>query len=335
VGNDKRTPPVSVITWQRHAGRAEEMAQALGGTAVHVYFPGLTSGTAPNLVRFGLSAIVTAGHLLTRRPAAVIVTNPPVVPGLIATAYGALSGRPVVLDSHPTSFGAKGHGLSRRLLPLHRWMARRASAVMVTTDRWVREVESWGGRGLVVHEAPPRWQVAARKPGPDRRPRVLFVCVFGQDEPVEVVVDAARGLSDIDVHITGDTRRCPPEVAAGLPPNVQLTGFLGPEDYRSAVEEADVLLVLTTEPTSVVRAGYEAVYARRSLVVSDTPVLREVFPEAVHTPNTPGGVSAALRTALLRAEDPARLTTALDVQRSRWENQLAALKAAVAPKPAS
>ncbi len=330
----RRGSPVSVITWQRHAGRAQEMASALGGTAVHVYFPGLSLGVARNLTRYGLSALTTAAHLAGRRPRAVVVTNPPIVPGLIATVYGRLSGRPVVLDSHPTSFGAKDHAMSRRLLPIHRAMARRASAVMVTTEHWVRVVEGWGGRGIVVHEAPPSWEVSRRHDSGGRRPRVLFVGVFGSDEPVDVVWAAARRLPDVDVHVTGDPGRCPPDLLASLPPNVVLTGFLGLEDYRQAVEDADVLLVLTTEPTSVVRAGYEAVYARRALVVSDTPVLRDVFPAAVHTPNTPDGVAAALTQALSHA-DPAQIETAHDLQQARWREQLALLRQAVTARRGS
>ena len=321
-------PAVSVITWQRHAGRAEEIAAALGGRAVHVHQHRL-SGSAPRtLLRYALSAAVTAGHLALRRPQGVIVTNPPVVPGVLATAYGALTGRPVVLDSHPASFGAKDNAVARRLLPVHRAMARRAAAVMVTTQTWVREVDGWGGHGLVVHEAPPRWRVRPWRPS-GSRPRVLFVGVFGGDEPVDVVFEAARLLPGVDVHVTGDPRRCPPHLRASLPANVRLVGFLGPDDYRSAVEEADALLVLTTEPTSVVRAGYEAVYARRALVVSDTPVLREVFPLAEHTANTSEGVAAALARAVEAAPDGERLTSALELQEQRWAGQLAALRTAL------
>lgn len=320
--------PLAYITWQRHAGRASEIAAELGGVPVHVHLPRLTTGTARNLLRYALSTALTAGHLVRHRPQAVIATNPPFVPGLLATAYGAVTGRPVVLDSHPTSFGAKDHAASRRLLPVHRAMARRAAAVMVTTQEWVRVVEGWGGHGLVVHEAPPRWTVAPWRPS-GGRPRVLFVGVFASDEPVDVVVAAARAMPDVDVHITGDARRCPPELAAALPPNAVLTGFLGPEDYRRAVEDADALLVLTTEPTSVVRAGYEAVYAQRALVVSDTPVLREVFPDAEHTPNTPEGVVAAVRRALAVGGDAPRLAAALERQRARWEAQLGALRTAL------
>ncbi|MGY1745190.1 glycosyltransferase [Blastococcus sp. SYSU D00695] len=318
----------SVITWQRHAGRAEEMAAALDGRVVHIHPGGLRGSVPRTLARYALSAVLTLAHLLRVRPHAVVVTNPPIVPGLIVTAYAWLARRVFVLDSHPTSFGAKDHAVSQRLLPLHRAMARRAAAVMVTTDSWADVVDEWGGHGLVVHEAPPTLAVPPREPH-ERRPQVLYVGVFGDDEPVEVVFDAARLLPDVDVAVTGDAARCPAHLLADRSSNVHLTGFLGPEAYRDAMAAADVVVVLTTEPTSVVRAGYEAVYARRALVLTDTAALRQYFPQAVFTENEGASLAAAVRSAVAMAGDRARADAAHATQTARWEQQRAALRSAL------
>jgi glycosyltransferase involved in cell wall biosynthesis len=317
---------ISVITWQRHGGRAEELSAALGGRTCHVHPSALTGGTLRTLLRYVVSSLMSVAHLARHRPVAVIVTNPPVVPGLLVLCYALLTGRRYVLDSHPVAFGAKDHALARRLLPVHRLLARRAAAVMVTTEQWVETVNSWGGRGLVVHEAPPGWSVGDRKPA--ERPHILFVGVFGSDEPVDMVFEAARRMPDVDFSVTGDLRRCPAELLGSAPSNLRLTGFLGPEDYRAALEAADVVLVLTTEPTSVVRAGYEAVYARRALVVTGTPVLRQVFPSAFHTENEPSSIVSAVRSALAAADETARLDDAWSIQMTRWDQQLASLQAA-------
>lgn len=45
------------------------------------------------------------------------------------------------------------------------------------------------------------------------------------------------------------------------------------------------------------RAAYEAVYAERPLVVSDWPILRELFPMAVHAAHTVEGLAEAILTA--------------------------------------
>lgn len=321
--------PFVHVTWQRHGGRAEEMSHALGGRALHVH-PKVLGARRWVLLRYLASCLLTLAGLLRHRPRSVAVTNPPVVPGLVVAAYGALTRTPYLLDSHTSSFGVKGNAMARRSLGVHRWLARRSAAVMVTTRSWVEEVERWGARGIVVHEAPPAWTVAQRPPAHDR-PRVLFVGIFSEDEPVEEVVAAARELPDVDVAITGPLDRCPPELRASAPTTVSFVGFLGPEDYRRQLEESDVVLALTTEPTSVMRAAYEGVYARRAVVVSDWPNLREVFPLARHAANRGPDLAAAVRAAL--AEDPAqrseRAGRARELQLERWQQQVTAMRTAL------
>lgn len=321
-------PPVLHVTWQRHAGRAEEISAALGGRALHVH-PRALPGRAGTLVRYAQSLVLTAAGLARLRPRATIVTNPPVFPAVVVAAYAALTRTPFLLDSHTSSFGVKGNTVARRLLGVHRWLARRSNGVMVTTQSWVREVESWGARGLVVHEAPPPWTVSPQPPGGPQR--VLFVGVFADDEPVEAVVAAAALLPGVQVAVTGDLAKCPAGLVAAAPPNVEFVGFLDQSGYRAEVERADVLLALTTEPTSIMRAGYEAVYARRRLVVSDWPALREVFPHAWFTSHDPQALAAALRDALSEPAAAQRLDRALAEQASRWRGQLETLRGALAP----
>lgn len=325
-------PPVVHVTWQRHAGRAEEIAHALGGRPVHVFYPALTKGPLVPL-RYLVSVVATAGHLVRLRPRAAVVTNPPVFPGLVVAAYCAVAHVPFLLDNHTGGFGVKGNVVSRRLLGVTRWLARRSAGVMVTVEDYVRLVEGWGARGIVVHEAPPRRRIDTPAPRGER-PRVLFVGVFARDEPVAEVVGAARLMPEVDVAITGDVARCPAELLADLPDNVQLTGFLNLDDYAAELARADVVLALTTEPTSVMRAAYEAVYAQRALVVTDWPALREVFPYAHVGPNEAAGLATAIRAAISE-HDPSVLGAALGEQQARWEGQLASMRAALGGRPST
>ncbi len=173
--------------------------------------------------------------------------------------------------------------------------------------------------------------VATTRP-PRARPIVLFVGVFADDEPVADVVEAARQLLDVaDVHITGDSGRAPDGLLEQAPANVQFVGFLEPVAYRRALADADVVLALTTEPSSMIRAAYEAIYAERPLVVSDWPALREAFPYAVHVAGDANGIAVGLRAALeqlprLRADAIA----ARAQQDQRWAAQVARLREAIA-----
>lgn len=322
---DARRPPVAFVAWSPVGGRSREIAAALGGEARTIYGQG-RFGKLSVIVRYLRSGVQTARYLRRRRPLAVIATNPPLLPGLIAWAYGRRSGARIALDSHPGGFGLQGDRVSAALQPLHVWLARRVTATLVTDGRLAERVESWGGEAEIVHEAPIEWhgQPRARL---RERPRVLFVCIFQRDEPVAEVIEAARLVPELDVDVTGDLDRCPSGLRERAPDNVRFTGFLSGQRYESAVLDADVVLALTTEPSSVMRAGYEAVYARRPLAVSGWPASRELFPHAVHVDNHAAGIAAGLRRAVAEHERlVAAAPAALALQQRRWERQLAALR---------
>jgi glycosyltransferase involved in cell wall biosynthesis len=323
-----RRPPVAVIAWGPHAGRSAEMAAALGGESRCFFDFGIVDRRVVPL-RYILSALRTVGFLARRRPASVVATNPPVVPGLIAWLYGRMTGGRVILDSHPSSFDPHAHRELACQLPVHRWLTRRVAATLVTVPELERTVRDWGGTPIVFHEVDPGWRLArAQRPGP--RPRILSINSFNVDEPVPALLAAARLLEDCDLTIAGDVRRCPAELQAGAPANVRFAGYLRGDRYRAAFEEADVVVALSTRPQSVGRVLHEAVWARRPIVMSDWPATRDLFSEAVHVGNDPASIAAGVRDALARHGD---LVDAADLalarQRARADGQLAALSAAL------
>ena|GEM_PF-580119 len=320
------------LAWTPISGRSAEIAAALGGEAYCDFDRRLTRRWLVPL-RYALSAVRTVRYLARTRPTGLIVTNPPLLPGLLGYWWAKRHGVPIVLDTHPGGFGAQGDRVSERLQAPHRWLASRVDASMVTDEHWVALLESWGGRGIIVHEAPPTWTVEPAGPITGR-PRILFVGTFGGDEPIDVLFAAARLVPALDLHVTGDPRRCPAALRDDVPENVTLTGFLQQDAFSAAVEDADVIVTLSTEPTSVMRAAYEAIYAGRPLVLSDWPGLRRLFPSAVRVANEPAALAQGLERAvaerdqLLAASEEARAA-----QLERWSSQLATLRSVLQPAP--
>jgi GT2 family glycosyltransferase len=325
-------PAVAFVAWSSRGERGREIAATLGGESRAYAWPD-GGGPAGAAARYAVGTVRTLAYCARRRPEAVIVTSPPVFAPLAAYAYTRATGAALVLDSHPAAFGAKDDLRWRLLLPLQRWLSRRAALSLVTVDELAERVRAWGGDATPLHEAPPLWTVDPPRPlAAGARPRVLAVTVFAGDEPIAELLDAARRTPELDVHVTGDPDRCPPGLRAGASANVTFTGYLDRAAYRDAVADADVMLVLTTAATSVVRGGCEAVYTRRPLVVSDTRALRDAFPHAVHVATAPEAVAAGLRAAVARHGDLiAAADAALTEQRARWDAQLDALRAAIAP----
>lgn len=319
-----RKARVAFVAWTSAPERAREIAAALGGEAFCHYPLGHVKAVAP--LRYVVSGVLTCWFLARRRPQAVIVTNPPIFPALIVLTYARVTRKPMLLDSHPGGFGLQGDRLSARMQPVVRWVSRRAQATLVTEESLKARVEEWGGHGQIVHEAPPEWD---RPPSSARGaiPEVLFVCTFSPDEPVEVLVEAARALPDIAFKVTGDLRKAPPGLVGAAPPNVKFVGFLRGQDYTAALASGDLIVVLTTEPTSIVKAGYEAVYAERPLLLSDWPASREAFPHAAFAANRSPGLASAIRAALVEQESMhAQAAAARERQELRWAQQRQALE---------
>jgi hypothetical protein len=270
------------------------------------------------------------GYLARRRPRAVIVTNPPIFPALLAVTYGRIARAPIVLDSHPAAFGRNGSRVGKMFSRFHAGLAKRAVATLVPADDLLQEVESWGARAEVVHEAPPTWH-AATAPPLDGRPRVLLVGILAPDEPLDHAVAAAGHMPEIDLFVTGDIRKVPEQLRSSAPENVSFVGFLEREDYRRSVEDADIILVLSDNPTAVMRAANEAVYAHRPLVVSDSEYRRVLFPHAVFVENDAESIASGVREALERhAELVASAPDAARVQHERWSRQLETLERLIA-----
>lgn len=316
---------MAFLAWSAVGGRSADISRALGGQSLCVY-PRSLRGEALVPLRYGFSAVASAAYLLRKRPRSVIATAPPVFPGLIALLYGWAWHVPVVLDSHPGAFGLMGDRHSARLGSIHRWLLRRARSTLVTTPELASVVDSAGGSPVIVHEAPPPWDPSPGEPLRGR-PQVLFVGTFGGDEPADQVVSAARLVPEMDIRVTGDVQKCPPGLLDSPPPNVTFVGYLGLDSYRAALERSHLVMALSTESNSVMRAAYEAVYTRRPVVVSDWPALRELFPHAVHVDNDAHSIAAGLRAAVARhAELLVAAPAAHRLQADRWDDQLRRLR---------
>ena len=291
--------PVVVCGRPQNLARARELAAALGGEAT----------AAP-----------------WRRPLTGgpwIVTVPPTELALAAVR------RPTVLDVHTGAFGLKGDARSANRLWLLRRCVARADATMVCSAPLAEQVEAWGGRPLVVHEAPPLETVP---PAGEVRaePRVLVPGYFSHDEPIAEAVGALRLLPGVVFDLCGSTARLPEQVLQDAPGEARFHGRVEQEAYVAAIAGADVVLALTSQPESVMRVACEAVWHGRPLVISDWPINRALFPHAVHVANDAPAIAAGVNEALVRhAELRAAAADARAAQLARWHEQRQALAAAL------
>jgi hypothetical protein len=324
-------PDISFIAWVREESRSRSLADGLGGEAQTFFDLQIHSRPLVPL-RYLISAVRTVLYLARHRPRAVAIQSPPQPAAALVWLWARLARVPLVLDTHPANFETSG--IHHRMQPLLRAVVPGAACCIVTTDRLGDEIRRWGGRPVVVHEAPMPWRSRAqlRPHGPARR--VLFICTFAPDEPLAPVLGAAAQLPDIEFQITGDLRRLASDVQRQAPPNVTWTGYLALEDYVTALGEADVVLTLTERTDSVPRSAFEAVDALRPVVLTDRDHMRPLFPDAVWVQNTAQSIAHGIGDALARCDELGdRAPAARALQGERWELQLAELRALITAEP--
>ena len=296
-----RPGPAIWISWERHR-RSRELARAL---SVPLYE--IVSRRGGGLRSIDCSLRTTA-LLLRLRPSLVFVQNPSVVLAALASFLKPVVGYTLVVDRHSNfDFSNTRHGLFNFL---SNYGIRRADLTIVTNDAIQRLVEEKGGRALVLQDLLPH--LAARNEAPRGGPhRVVYVCSFSPDEPVEEVLEAARLLDEnVHVYVTGRVPGTFQTLARRAPATITFTGFLPEDDYVDLLGSSDIVVALTKREHTLLCGAYEGVSLRKPLVLSNQEALRSYFRKGVVlTENTPEAIATAIRAAV---EERARLSAELD-----------------------
>jgi glycosyltransferase involved in cell wall biosynthesis len=309
----------AIIFWGPHSRHAVDIAEHLGGTLHLVHVNGMSwrrfSFLAP--LKYLLQTLQTWAILLRRRPAAVYVIITPTFAALAVYLYSLLTGVPFVMSVH-------GHSLTSRkwawTIPLQKFLARRALKTVVNEPEYARIFSGWGARVVVLERCPIRRapvRVVAPQPG---RFLVTMVSIFAVDEPVDLVVEAARQLPEVEFAILGDPQRAAPGLVEGAPANVRFPGYLSGDEYWDLLRSSNAVLTLTSEPLSLVSGGVESMALGRPTIVSRQETLVEYFTKgAVFIDHTVESVVSGVTEARAREEQlTAEIRQLADEKQRRW-----------------
>jgi glycosyltransferase involved in cell wall biosynthesis len=294
--------------------RSETLADRLGYDVELLARPGFRNPVTAVLT-YPLLAFWTIRLLIRRRPSSLVIVAPPVVAPLVAVPTARLLGARVALDVH-----------SGALLD-HRWrwsigllaVLARVGVAVVTLPRLAALLERHGVATAVIPDPVPTLTADPHAVGPapgDDLPHVTAVCGWGDDEPIENLVEAARG-QPWRLAVTGRPRR---EISH--PANVTMTGFLAGRAYVNALASSAAIVVLTTREDTLLSGAWEALALARPLVLSDTVALRDTFGDGpVYVDASPGSIARGIAQVLA---DPEAATRSRQLaERFRAENDAA------------
>lgn len=317
---------IAAIFWGPHSQHTEDIAHHIGATAHMVNYLEFSwrrySFLAP--IKYLLQNLKTWAILLNDRPSAVYVIIPPPFAGLSVAIYCWLMRIPYVVDVHGHSLTSKKWGWT---VPLQRFLAKRALATVIDQKMYDQAFSRWGARTVVLERSPnnipQRWLNAPA----DQQFNVTVVSVFASDEPLDVVLAAARQLPDVHFHITGDPQRAAPAFIASAPPNVHFTGYLRGDQYWQRMAGSRAIMTLTTEPYSLVSGGVESMSLHKPTILSRQPVLEDYFTKGTaFVEHTAESIAAAVRQ--IQADEPrfkAEIAELATEKQKRWLHELRSL----------
>lgn len=245
--------------------------------------------------KYAVQAMRTLRILTRDRPGVVLVQSPPSLAVMVVALYCARTGSSYIVDAHSDAMQSPYWTRPRWLVRL---LARRATATIVTNDRFAERVRAWGARAVLVPDVPTTFP-GARVKLHDGAPTVAVVASFDADEPLERIVEAAARMRAVRFDVTGDPARGAGRLPDPLPDNVRCTGYLPDEDYYTLLRSADAVMCLTTRDDTMQRGACEALSLGTPVITSRWPLLQRYFSEGtVHVDATTNGIAAGVEEML-------------------------------------
>ena len=264
------------LSWENHR-RSREMARALD-----IPFRVIDTSKGPfwRILYPAVPLIRSFFILLTIDARTVVVQNPSLLLTTLACLIKPIRRYYLVQDLHSYFSWDLPPGLRTMVYKaLSRFCLRRADLTIGTNEPLKNVIEGMGARGYVLQDPIPAFAPMNGHTPSDER-RIVFICTYADDEPVDEVFAAARMLNgEAKFFVTG---RIPKGMKTwSVPPNVVLTDFLSETDYLKLLHNADGVLALTTREHTLLCGAYEALAFRKPLILSSKRALREYFGDSM------------------------------------------------------
>ena len=299
------------LGWAPSSPRAEGISNALGARLFLLSYKFKKKIYSP--IKYPLLFWKSISLLSKNKPHTIICQDPSPFCTLAAIAYRFLTrSKPdIIVDAHTAAIQSPWS----KMKVLHRWILRRARAVIVTNSGLKNRLTvEYGVDNCIVlpdripemGDGPVHTSIGMR----DSQFRVAVISSFAPDEPIQDVINAARIAPDVTFYITGDSSAAPKKIVAdgGTLPNVVFTGYLSRSDYVALLSGVNAVVALTKRDDTMLAGAHEALSLAKPLITSTHPALVQYFDMGtIHVSNSSEEIARAVESAkeretLLREE---------------------------------
>lgn len=281
------------IAWEKHR-RTLELCKYLNITLY------ILESNLHRAVRHPTNFFKTMLIINRKRPKILFVQNPSILLAVLACCLRSIYGYKIIADSHNGAIVPEGF-IMKIFLFLYNYVQKKADMTIVTNKRLAEIVTGNGGNPFVLPDKIPEPPPLEKKLLKGKY-NFVYICTFGRDEPYEDVISAVQNLdTDIMIYITGNFRKCDPQIRNLSSENLLFMGFISDQDYWNLLYSADFSIDLTKRENCLVCGAYEAVAVGTPMLLSDTKELRSYFSKgAVYTDNTDESICSAIKIGISR-----------------------------------
>lgn len=314
------------ISWDMNQTRSENLAFYLGATYYCVCPFEKKIGTFRYcflLLKYFIASLKTLRVLKKERPDIIFVQNPPIFAALIVWTYCRTSKAQYVIDTHSGAITWKRWAFFEWL---HKLLSKGALINLLHNEPLAHKVASWGAPSMTLSDAPTRLVTDRTYPLRDGF-NAAVICSYSRDEPIEVVLEAARQMPLINFYITGHIRRASNSIINGVSENVLLTDYLPKNEYVALLTGCSVVICLTLDNDTMQCGAHEAMDLGRPIITSNWPVLQKYFSKGtIHIDNKAKSLEYAINEIRKDYKYYCEQIQILRKERqSTWEKQLSKL----------
>lgn len=308
---------IAAITWSPGLRHVEDYARRLNASLYNIHYL-LPQRPLLAPIKYVPQCVKTWIVLRRQRPSAVYVFISPVIAAMSVFLYCWLAKVPFIMDVGAHAIVSKKWAWS---VPLMRFLSRRARVNIVDQESFKRLFDSWGAKTILLERPPFGSKNHADSMSEPERFTVTLISTFSPDEPIEVVLRAARELTDVNFFILGDTKKANRKLLRKAPNNVTFTGYLSGDDYWVRLANSHALMTLTTLPNSLLSGAVEGMSLGKPLILSNQPTLKTYFEKgAVFVDHSVESIVEGVQAVRARRDDLARQSIELAAEkRERWE----------------
>ena len=226
------------------------------------------------IIRYIRSSLKTIRILKKFEPEIVVTQNPSIILTTLTIILKGILKYKVIVDAH--YLGILPFEGKYQIINFWTKILQKFTDLTLVTNNGHKEiVEKNGGNSFILPDKIPEapnvneYKVKGKN-------NVAFVCSFSNDEPYNEVFSSAEILNkSIMIYVTGNHKNA--LIKKNLSKNIQLLGYLTDDQFWSLLKSVDIVMDLTRRENCLVCGAYEAISARKPMIISDTNALRKYF----------------------------------------------------------